>query len=203
MSSDDFSELELNQNVLRVPGLNWESVEDIENSAWRAKDVRVEDRLNVLPIHGFCLWPEDGKDWIHPNDLEVALSLIPSKRIFRKIVCPDPILRELGYVEYSYGDQSFRGLPTLWHEVKSDGYEIGDSVELKSGYGKLRAIIADITEMFWNRHEQVIEYKLVKNGVPQPNRYQASQFRLCMKIGVPPTPRQTALLNRENSLNGL
>lgn len=203
MSSDNFPELDTDQNPLRVPGLDWDSVEDIADSAWRAKDVRVEDRLNVLPEHGFCLWPEDGEDWIHPNDLEVARSLIPSKRIFRKIICPDPILRELGYVEYSYGDQSFRGLPTLWHAVNSDGYEIGDSVELKSGYGKLRPIIADISEMYWNRHEQVIEYKLMKHDVPQPNRYQSSQFRLCMKIGIPPTPRQKALLNRENSLNGL
>jgi hypothetical protein len=203
MSRDNFQELEGNHNPIRVPGLDWESVDDIASSAWRAQDIRVEDRLNVLPKHGFCLWPEDGEDWIHPNDLELARSLIPSKRIFRKVVCPDPILRELGYVEYSYGDQAFRGLPTLWHEVNSDGYEIGDTVELKSGYGKLRPIIADISEMYWNRHELVIEYKLVKNGVPQPNRYQSSQFRLCMKIGIPPTPRQKALLNRENSLNGL
>ena len=207
MNSDDIQDFEPPQdraeNSLHIPGLEWDSAAVQASSAYRRPDVRIEDRLNVLPNHGFCLWPEDGDDWIHPNDLEVARTLIPSKRIFRKEICTDPILRNLGFVEYSYGDRSFRGLPTLWHEVTSDGFEIGDTVELKSGNGKLRPIIADIAGMYWNRHEQSIEYDLVKNKVPQPNRYQSSQFRLCMKIGVPPTPRQKALLNRENSLNGL
>jgi len=190
-------------NSIRVPGLDWESADELTQSAYRVDDVRVEDRLSVLPKHGFCLWPEDGEDWIHPTDLPIARSLIPSKRIFRKEDCPDPVLRKLGYLQYCYGDQSFRGLPSLWHEVATEGYELGDTVELKSGYGKQRPIIADIVGMYWNRKNQVIEYELVKNGVPQPNRYQANQFRLCMKIGVTPSPRQKALLNRENSLNGL
>ncbi len=202
MKEDHLSESTVD-NSLHIPGLDWESVDEAAKSEWRAKDIRIEDSLSVLPKHGFCLWPEDGDDWIHPNDLDIARSLIPSKRIFRKENCTDPILLNLGYVEYSYGDKSFRGLATLWHEVASEGYEIGDTVELKSGYGKLRPIIADIVGMFWNRHEQAIEYELNKNGVPQPNRYQSQHFRLCMKIGVAPTPRQKALLNRENSLNGL
>ena len=191
------------ENSLHIPGLDWDSAADLAQSASRQDDVRIEERLSVLPKHGFCLWPEDGEDWIHPNDIEVARQLIPSKRIFRKEDCSDPILKNLGYVEYSYGDRSFRGLPSLWHEVTTEGYELGDTIELKSGNGKLRPIIADIVGMYWNRHDQVIEYEMEKNGVPQPNRYQANQFRLCMKIGVPPTPRQKALLNRENSLNGL
>jgi len=184
---------------LPIPGLDWESSDQRAQSQWRAKDVRIEDRLSVLPKHGFCLWPEDGDDWIHPDDLEAARSMIPSKRVFRKEPCADPILLNLGYVKYSYGDQFFRGLATLWHEVQSEGYEIGDTVEVKSANGKSNPIIADIDGMFWNRHQRVIEYDLVKNGVPQPNRYQSRLFRLCMKIGVAPTPRQKALLNRENS----
>jgi len=203
MNDEPICDFESDENSLRIPGLDWESPADLAQSAYRLDDVKVEDRLSVLPKHGFCLWPEDGEDWIHPNDLEAARSLIPSKRIFRKEDCFDPILKNLGYVEYSYGDQSFRGLPTLWHEVATEGYELGDTVELKSGYGKLRPIIADVTGMYWNRKVQAIEYELEKNGVPQPNRYQAKQFRLCMKIGVAPSPRQKALLNRENSLNGL
>jgi len=203
MNNDEFSTTNERDNSLHIPGLDWDSTTDLAQSAYRQDDVRIEERLSVLPKHGFCLWPEDGQDWIHPNDLEVALQLIPSKRIFRKEDCSDPILKRLGYVEYSYGDRSFRGLPSLWHEVATEGYELGDTIELKSANGKLRPIIADIDGMFWNRHEQVVEYEIVKNGVPQPNRYQSNQFRLCMKIGVPPTPRQKALLNRENSLNGL
>ena len=203
MSNDEIQPLDEPDNSLHIPGLDWDSPKDLAASAYRREDVRMEERLSVLPKHGFCLWPEDGEDWIHPNDLEVARLLIPSKRVFRKEDCTDPILKRLGYVEYAYGDLSFRGLPTLWHEVVSDGYEMGDSVELKSGYGKLRPIITDIVGIFWNRHDQTIEYELIKNGVPQPKRYRSNQFRLCMKIGVAPTPRQKALLNRENSLNGL
>lgn len=202
MSNEDIQDSGLG-NSLHVPGLDWDSAAELAHSAWRMEDLRAEERLSVLPKHGFCLWPEDGEDWIHPNDLEIARKLIPSKRIFRKADCDDPVLRNLGYAEYRYGDRSFRGLPTLWHEVESDGYELGDTVELKSGYGKLRPIIADIVGMYWNRHEKTIEYELLRNGVPQLNRYQSHQFRLCMKIGVAPSPRQKALLNRENSLNGL
>lgn len=203
MNEETIHDADGDKNSLRIPGLDWNSPADLAQSAYRADDVRVEDRLSVLPKHGFCLWPEDGDDWIHPSDLEIARSLIPSKRIFRKENCSDPVLNNLGYVEYSYGDQIFRGLPSLWHEVATEGYELGDTVELKSGYGKLRPIIADVVGMYWNRKIQAIEYELEKGGVPQPNKYQASQFRLCMKIGVVPTPRQKALLNRENSLNGL
>ena len=188
---------------LPIQGLDWDSAAQRASSQWRADDIRVEDRLNVLPKHGFCLWPEDGTDWIHPKDIESACSLIPSKRVFRKEPCADPILLNLGYVKYSYGDQYFRGLATLWHEVAYEGYEIGDTVEVKSANGKCIPIIADIAGMYWNRHQQSVEYELVKGGVPQPSRYQSSQFRLCMKIGIAPTPRQKALLNRENSLNGL
>lgn len=203
MNNDQISDSDKQANSLRIPGLDWDTTADLSQSAYRLNDVRVEERLSVLPKHGFCLWPEDGEDWIHPNDLEIARSLIPSKRVFRKEDCSDPILKNLGYAEYAYGDRSFRGLPSLWHEVMTEGYELGDTVELKSGYGKLRPIIADITGMYWNRKVQAIEYELEKNGVPQPNRYQANQFRLCMKIGFAPSPRQKALLNRENSLNGL
>ena len=128
MSNDDRLD---DASSLHIPGLQWDSANDLAASAYRQDDVRIEERLSVLPKHGFCLWPEDGEDWIHPNDLEVARSLIPSKRVFRKEDCFDPILKNLGYVEYSYGDRSFRGLPTLWYEVSSNGYELGDSVELK------------------------------------------------------------------------
>ena len=203
MNNDQINEAEYRKDSIRIPGLDWDSATDLAQSAYRLNDPLVEDRLSVLPKHGFCLWPEDGEDWIHPNDLESARALIPSKRVFRKEDCSDPVLKNLGYVDYSYGDRSFRGLPSLWHEVVTEGYELCDTVELKSGNGKLRPIIADIVGMYWNRKVQAIEYELEKNGVPQPNRYQATQFRLCMKIGMTPTPRQKALLNRENSLNGL
>lgn len=189
---------------LHIPGLDWNSTDDLSASAYRQDDSRMrEARLKVLPQHGFCLWPEDGHDWIHPNDLAVAKSLLPSKRIFRKQDCTDPVLEKIGYCEYTYGAVSFRGLPTLWHEVESDGFELGDTVELKSNYGKLRPIIGQLVGMYWNRHIQKIEYEIEKNRVLQPNRFHAEQFRLCMKIGVSPNPRQQALLNRDQSLNGL
>ena len=190
-------------NSLHIPGLDWDPADRSTFSQWRENDVRIEERLSVLPTYGLCLWPEEGEDWIHPSDVSAARELIPSKRVFRKEDCSDPVLLNLGYVKYTYGDLSFRGKASLWHEVAAEGYEIGDCVEVKSANGKWRPIIADIVGMFWNRHQQAIEYELVKNGVPQPNRFQASQFRLCMKIGVAPTPRQKAMLNRESSLNGL
>lgn len=189
-------------NSLHVPGLDWESAAQ-SFSEWRAEDVRVADHLSVLPKHGLCLWPEDGQDWIHPSDISEARKLLPSKRVFRKENCLDPVLSNLGFVKYRYGSRSFRGKATLWQELCSEGYEIGDCVEVRSANGRWRPIIADIVGMHWNRHRQKIEYELEKNGTPQPKRFQSIQFRLCLKIGVPPTPRQKAMLNRDHSLSGL
>jgi hypothetical protein len=210
MTEDDFYEplpdgmASAELESLHIPELDWNSTTDLAASAYRKDDAKtMSERLRVLPQHGFCLWPEDGEDWIHPNDLEVAKTLIPSKRIFRKQDCTDPVLEKLGYCEYAYGDVSFRGLPTLWHQVDTDGFELGDTVEVKSSYGKFRPIIGQLVGMYWNRHVRRIEYEIEKNGVVQPNRFQADQFRLCMKIGVAPNPRQQALLNRDQSLNGL
>ena len=182
---------------LRIDGLEWNGAASIQPSEWKSKQLGFGEKpISHLPMHGVCLWPEDGTDWIHPQDMEIALSLLPSKRVFRKIYCDDSVLGNIGYCEFTYGDQKFRGLPVLWREIETDGFEIGDTVELKSDNGRLRPLICYLAGMFWNQKRQRIEYSLSRNDLPLPNNYFASDFRLCMKIGQAPSPRQLELLSR-------
>ena len=64
MNNDQINEAEYRKDSIRIPGLDWDSATDLAQSAYRLNDPLVEDRLSVLPKHGFCLWPEDGEDWI-------------------------------------------------------------------------------------------------------------------------------------------
>ena len=52
----------------------------------------------------------------------------------------------------------------MWHEVESDGYELGDAVEVKSKMGKLKPLLATMADIFWNRHDQRIDYYLISAG---------------------------------------
>lgn len=191
----DFATEDTDTGPLRIEGLQWETATDIVASRWLGQQLGANGApIRQLAKHGFCLWPDEGADWIHPQDLETATSLLPSKRIFQKTDCLDPVLGQLGYCQFQYGEISFRGLPTLWRELRSDGYEVGDTIELKSDNGRLRPLICDISGMFWSQKLQLIEYSLVRNGLPLPRKYVATDFRMSMKISQSPTFRQFELL---------
>ncbi len=195
MIDNDFVEDVAANPPLHIDGLDWDSPGDIQPSQWVSRQVGFGQKsISHLPQHGICLWPEEGTDWIHPQDLKVALSLLPSKRIFRKIDCDDSVLGNIGYCEFTYGQKQFRGLPILWREISTDGFEIGDSVELKSDNGRLRPLICDLAGMFWSQKVQRIEYTLKRNGFPLPRRFLADDFRMTMKLGHAPSPRQLELL---------
>ena len=41
--------------------------------------------LKTDPKYGyFPWWPQDGNDWLHPDDVAIARSMIPSNRMFRR-----------------------------------------------------------------------------------------------------------------------
>ena len=81
--------------------------------------------LKTDPKYGyFPHWPQDGNDWVHPDDVATARAMIPSQRVFRR----DGVDGE--YCILHYGDVTLRAKPALWQEVEPEGIEIGDWVEV-------------------------------------------------------------------------
>ena len=157
----------------------------------------VKPDLKPLPKYGVFLWWSDQlPQWIHPDDLELAERLVPGCKIFRREVCDSEVDRDSGYFGYHYGSESFRALPIVWLEIHSDGFEVGDRVEVKSENGKRRPILATIAEMTWGRYRQTIEYQLERNGMPLRRRYRREEIRPALRLGGHLTPREQELLSR-------
>jgi len=115
--------------------------------------------LKTDPKYGcFPWWPEEGDDWIHPEDVATARTMIPSGRVFRRDGTSG------GYVLLHYGTATLRTRPTLWQEVEPEGFEIGDWVEVLTR-GLLNAPrTGTIAEMLWDEHASAIRYQIVENG---------------------------------------
>ncbi|MEQ8837344.1 MAG: hypothetical protein RID07_11120, partial [Lacipirellulaceae bacterium] len=73
---------------------------------------REEPRYGYYPW-----WPEDGNAWLHPEEVELARSLIPSNRVFRREQKPGE------FDLLVYGNHTLRVRHVLWKEVQSEGYE--------------------------------------------------------------------------------
>lgn len=128
--------------------------------------------LKVDPKFGYYpWWPEDGDDWVHPEDVELARQLIPSPRVFRR----DGTQGE--FVVLHYGDQQLRVKRTLWQEVAPEGYEIGDWVEVLSRGYRNTPRTAIIHEIIWDGNARALRYQVMDNGKLIPNLYGAEDLR--------------------------
>lgn len=124
------------------------------------------------PRYGyFPWWPEDGNEWLHPEDVELARSTIPSERVFRREG------QRGQFAVLIYGELRLRVRPTLWQEVESEGFEIGDWVEVLSRMGQNEPRTGVIREMVWNSHQRGLRYQVSDNGQPIPNFYTADDLR--------------------------
>jgi hypothetical protein len=101
-----------------------------------------------------------------------------------------------------YGELAFRLKPTLWLEIESDGYLIGDQVQIKSRFGKNQVMIVEIAEMRWNRKQNCIEYKMLKSGVPIAQVFLNEDFRFSARIGEILDARERLLEARDKSMLG-
>jgi hypothetical protein len=143
----------------------------------------IESTLKRPPKFGVCLWWPDQQPWIHPQDTELAEAFIPGRRVFRRDECENVSDQQLGYSRLSYGDVQLRVLPAVWMELRFEGFELGDLVEIKSQNGKLRPGIAEISEIQWNRHQKFIEYTLKRNGRPINRTFSASDIQPVTRLG--------------------
>lgn len=128
--------------------------------------------MKTDPKYGYYpWWPEDGNDWIHPDDAELARTLIPSPRVFRRD-------GEQGdYVVLHYGDVRLRVKRTLWQEVEPEGFAIGNWVEVLSRGMRNTPRTAIISDMHWDATARELRYQVTENGVTVPNQYAGVDLR--------------------------
>jgi len=136
--------------------------------------------LKLEPRYGYYpWWPEDGDDWLHPADVELARQLIPSQRVFRRDGEQGPFL------VLHYGALKLRVQRTLWQEVASEGFEIGDWVEVLSRCQQNQPRTGTIRERVWDERSRALRYQLRDKNQPIPNFFAAEDLR-----HVEPTARQ-------------
>lgn len=128
--------------------------------------------LKTDPKYGhFPWWPEDGDDWVHPDDVALAHKMIPSGRIFRRHGSQDE------YVLMHYGEDCLRVRRTMWQEVESEGFEIGDWVEVLTRGMRNEPRTGTIREMLWDNRGQQIVYQITDNGQPIEQLYARDDLR--------------------------
>ncbi|WP_442512089.1 hypothetical protein SH528x_001239 [Novipirellula sp. SH528] len=125
------------------------------------------------PVYGcFPRWPENGQNFIHPNDVAIVTRRIPSERVFRRDRFDGT------YYHYQYGSVRFRLRPCMWLAVQSDGIDIGDSVETV-GVGMERELfVAEVYGMYFVRRKGCILYRLRRGETTIPNLYHSQSMRL-------------------------
>jgi hypothetical protein len=122
--------------------------------------------LKTDPKYGyFPRWPQDGDAWVHPEDVDVARSMIPSGRVFRR----DGTAGH--YAVLHYGDVRLRVLPALWQEVMPEGLEIGDWVEVVSRGMLNEPRAGAIREVLWDDDSRALRYQIWENGQPIEKLY--------------------------------
>jgi hypothetical protein len=128
--------------------------------------------LKVDPKYGcFPWWPEDGNDWVHPDDVAQARAMIPSGRIFRRDASDGE------YLLMRYGDIALRVRRTLWQEIEPEGFELGDWVEVLSRGLRNEPRTGIIREMLWDARASVIRYFIWENEVPINDAYTRDDLR--------------------------
>ena len=111
--------------------------------------------LKMEPKYGYYPhWPENGNDWVHPEDVEPARQMIPSQRVFRRD-------GESGrFFVLHYGEARLRVKPALWIEVPWEGFEIGDWVEVLARGMHNAPRTGIIREMLWDDRAEAIRYQI-------------------------------------------
>jgi hypothetical protein len=122
--------------------------------------------LKTDPKYGcFLRWPQDGNDWLHPDDVSLARTIIPSGRIFRRDGADGEFHR------LRYGTIMFRARPALWQEVPNEGIDIGDWVEVLSHGMRNEPRTGVICDMLWDVRKRGVRYQIRENDVPIADLY--------------------------------
>jgi hypothetical protein len=128
--------------------------------------------MKADPKYGYYpWWPEDGDEWVHPEDVALARQLIPSARVFRRDG------EQEAFVILHYGNLRLRVKRTLWQEVAPEGFEIGDWVEVLSRGYRNTPRTAVICEINWDSNARGLRYQVEEIDKVIPNWYSAEDLR--------------------------
>ncbi|TWT81773.1 hypothetical protein CA13_32260 [Planctomycetes bacterium CA13] len=126
-----------------------------------------------LPDYGcFPRWPENGHDFIHPEDLKIVSRRIPSERVFRRDSFDGT------YYLYRYGSTQFRMKPCMWLKVQPDGIDVGDTVETIGVAMERDLFVAEVYGMYYVRRKGCILYRLRRGEIVVPNLFTANSMKL-------------------------
>ena len=119
-------------------------------------------------------WPEEGDDWVHPDDVVLARRMIPSQRIWRRDGTAD------GYALIHYGDLQLRVRHILWVEASYEGFDVGDLVEILPHGLQNEGHTGHIREFYWDEHERGVRYTITTSeGTPLENVYTVLDMKTC------------------------
>ena len=128
--------------------------------------------MKLDPRYGYYpWWPEDGDDWIHHDDVEIARRMIPSQRVWRRDG------EDGNYAVLHYGEVQLRVRPSLWKEVRGEGIDVGDWVEVLSRMGKNKYFIGQVREILWDETASAIQYQVENRRQPIAHWYTRADLR--------------------------
>ncbi len=120
----------------------------------------------------YLVWPCDGVEWIHPDDVSLVESWIPSTRVFRRHSFDGT------YYRLQYGEQSVRVKPSMWRRVEDEGLSVGDRVEILSHFQENEPGLGIISEMRFDKSSSRILYTVVSRELPLPRAFVATDLVL-------------------------
>ncbi len=147
-----------------------------------------------LPDWGaFLRPPASGVDWIHPDDMDQALPMIPSRRVFRRYRWDGE------FYWFNYGDTQFRLRPCMWCRLPDVDLEVGQRVELLSHHQRHDAGIYHIAEIVVSRPQTALTFYLRRGALQIEKAFERSdlrptEVRHALRIGTYPHPRPSCSL---------
>ncbi|GIW98308.1 MAG: hypothetical protein KatS3mg111_1641 [Pirellulaceae bacterium] len=113
-----------------------------------------------LPDCGtYLAWPTEGEAWIHPEDVEQARRLIPSRRVFWRIDWDGQ------FYHLEYGSLSLRVRPALWTPVSGVDLHVGQQIEVLANFGENEGGIYRIGDILYRPEVGTAAYYLQRNGM--------------------------------------
>ena len=120
----------------------------------------------------YLVWPQDGVEWIHPDDMSLVEAWIPSTRVFRRHGFDGE------YYRLQYGEQRVRVKPSMWRRVDDEGFSVGDHVEILSHFHENEPGLGIINEMRFEKSSNRILYSIESRELPLPRSFVATDLVL-------------------------
>ncbi|GAB5403802.1 MAG: hypothetical protein Aurels2KO_20330 [Aureliella sp.] len=146
-----------------------EAKTETQHSAVSQTDVSLRPEL---PDWGVYLrWPEDGNEWIHPEDVTLATQLIPSRRVFKRTKW------DSGFYHLLYGEHFLRVRPSMWTQVPGVDLELGQQVELLAQFGKHDPGVFRIEDILYDNEKHRIEFALNRGEIVLESLFSRSDIK--------------------------